>query len=166
MIRNYLDFAPIISEETFIAETAIITGRCEIKKNANIWYGAVLRGDVNSITVGENTNIQDNTVVHCADDYATIIGDDVTIGHAAIIHGCEIGNNTMIGMGAIVLNGAKVGSNVIVAAGALVTGGKIIPDNSLVVGSPAKVIRELTKEEVKSLADSALKYVEVSKGYK
>lgn len=166
MIRDYLEFKPIISEESFIAETAVVIGRCEIKKNANIWYGAVLRGDVNSITVGENSNIQDNTVVHCDGGFPTLIGNNVTIGHGSIIHGCEIKDNTLIGMGAIVLNGAIIGSNVIVAAGALVTGGKHIPDNSLVVGSPAKVIRELTSEEVESLSKSASHYVEISKQYK
>ena len=166
MIRDYLEFKPIISEESFIAETAVVIGRCEIKKNANIWYGAVLRGDVNSISVGENSNIQDNTVVHCDGGFPTLIGNNVTIGHGSIIHGCEIKDNTLIGMGAIVLNGAIIGSNVIVAAGALVTGGKHIPDNSLVVGSPAKVIRELTVEEVESLSKSASHYVEISKQYK
>lgn len=165
MIRNYLEFKPLISEESFIAETAVIIGRCEIKKNANIWYGAVLRGDVNTITVGENSNVQDNTVVHCDAAFPTVIGDNVTIGHGAIIHGCEISDNSLIGMGAIVLNGAKIGSNVIVAAGALVTGGKVIPDNSLVVGSPAKVLRQLTNEEVASLASSASHYVKYSKAY-
>lgn len=165
MIRNYLEFKPVISEESFIAETAVIIGRCEIKKNANIWYGAVLRGDVNTITIGENSNVQDNTVVHCDGGYPTVIGDNVTIGHAAIIHGCEISDNTLIGMGATILNGAKIGSNVIVAAGALVTGGKVIPDNSLVVGSPAKVIRTLTDEEVASLESSASHYVKISKEY-
>ncbi len=166
MIRDYLEFKPIISEESFIAETAVVIGRCEIKKNANIWYGAVLRGDVNSISVGENSNIQDNTVVHCDGGFPTLIGNNVTIGHGSIIHGCEIKDNTLIGMGAIVLNGAIIGSNVIVAAGALVTGGKHIPDNSLVVGSPAKVIRELTVEEGESLSKSASHYVEISKQYK
>ena len=165
MIMNFLNFNPRINEDSFIAQNATIIGQVEILEGANIWFGAVLRGDVNTIKIGKFTNVQDNTVVHCDDDYPTIIGDNVTIGHNSIIHGCIIEDNSLIGMGAIVLNGAKIGSNVIVGAGALVPSNKVIPDNSLVVGSPCKVIRELTNEEIESLKKSAENYYQISKKY-
>lgn len=165
MIRKYKDFNPIIHEESFIAEGAVVIGRVELKKNVNVWFNAVLRGDVNKIVIGENVNIQDNTVVHCDKNHPTIIENNVTIGHSAIIHGCTIKSNSLIGMGAIVLDGAIIEENVIVGAGALVSEGKVIPKNSLVYGSPAKIIRNLTDEEVLSLKESSQHYVELSKEY-
>lgn len=166
MIRNYRDKTPKIHEDAFIAETADIIGNVEIGENANIWYSAVLRGDINRITVGRNTNVQDGAVVHADEGLETVIGENVTIGHNAIIHGCKIGNSCLIGMGAIVLNGAVIGENTIIGAGALVPQGKEIPSGSLVIGSPGKVIRNLTEDEIKLLEKSAKTYVELAKGYK
>ncbi|WP_432665396.1 gamma carbonic anhydrase family protein [Wukongibacter baidiensis] len=166
MIMKYLDFVPNVHDSCYVAETAQIIGRVTLKENVNIWFGTVLRGDGNSIEVGANTNIQDNSVVHINDDTPTTIGENCTIGHCAIIHGCTIGNNVLIGMGAIVLDGAVIEDNVIVGAGALVPQGKRIPKNSLVLGSPCKVVRQLTEEDLKGLEESATLYVNRSKEYK
>jgi len=165
MIRKFKDFQPIVDEEAFIAETAVVIGQVEIKKDANIWFNAVIRGDVNKVTIGERTNIQDLTMIHVADDFETNIGDDVTIGHKAMIHGCTISNGCLIGMGAIVLDGAFIEENVIIGAGSLVTQGKRIPRNSLVLGSPGKVVRQITDDELKYFKVSAEEYVKLSKEY-
>lgn len=165
MIREYKSFTPVVDDTCFVADTAMVIGRTVLGEDSNIWFGAVLRGDVNTIEIGKRTNIQDNSVVHVADGFNTVIGDDVTVGHSAIVHGCHIGNNVLIGMGAIVLDGAKIGDNVMIGAGALIPPGKEIPSNSLVVGSPGKVKRELTEDEIKGLQYSAKKYVDISKDY-
>ena len=165
MIRKFKGKSPIIAEGVFVAETAVIIGEVIIKKDASIWYNVVIRGDVNKISIGERTNIQDFTMIHVADDYFTKIGNDVTIGHKAMIHGCVIKDNCLIGMGATILDGAVIEENVIIGAGALITQGKIIPKNSLVIGSPGKVIRELTNDEIKYLKISADGYVKLSKQY-
>ena len=164
MIREYEGITPKMDESVFIAESADIIGDVVLGKNTNIWYKAVLRGDAKPIIVGENTNIQDGTIVHCGDDTTTTIGNNVTIGHAAIIHGCTIKDYSLIGMGAIVLDGAEIGEFSMVGAGSLVTGKKF-PSGVLILGSPAKVIRELTDEEKESLVSSAKHYVETSKKY-
>lgn len=166
MIKAYEGIEPKIDESAFIAESADIVGKVNIEKNANIWYGTVLRADDNYITVGENTNIQDGSVVHISEGYPTIIGKNVTIGHKSIIHGCEIGDNTLIGMGSIVLDGAKVGEFTLLGAGSLVPPGKEIPSGVLAMGSPAKVIRELSEEEKENLTKSAIKYVKLANNHK
>jgi len=166
MIKAYKGIEPKIDESAFIAESADIVGKVNIEKNANIWYGTVLRADDNYITVGENTNIQDGSVVHISEGHPTIIGKNVTIGHKSIIHGCEIGDNTLIGMGSIVLDGAKVGEFTLLGAGSLVPPGKEIPSGVLAMGSPAKVIRELSEEEKESLTKSAIKYVKLANNHK
>ena len=166
MIKAYKGIEPKIDENVFIAESADIVGKVNIEKNANIWYGTVLRADDNYITVGENTNIQDGSVVHISEGYPTIIGKNVTIGHKSIIHGCEIGDNTLIGMGSIVLDGAKVGEFTLLGAGSLVPPGKEIPSGVLAMGSPAKVIRELSEEEKENLTKSAIKYVKLANNHK
>ncbi len=166
MIMKYLSYVPNVHDSCYVSENAQVIGRVTLKKNVNIWFGTVLRGDGNYIEVGANTNIQDNSVVHINDDIPTTIGANCTIGHCAIIHGCTIGNSVLIGMGAIVLDGAVIEDNVIVGAGALVPQGKRIPKNSLVLGSPCKVIRELTEEEIKELEESVTLYVNRSKNYK
>lgn len=163
MIKSFKDKSPIIHESCFIAETANVVGEVNIGKNSNIWYNSVIRADMNYVKIGENTNVQDNSVVHNAEKFPTIIGDNVTVGHSAVIHACTIGNNTLIGMGAIVLDGAEVGEETIIGAGALVAPGKKIPSGVLAVGSPAKVVRELTEEEKEGLKKSASNYVELSK---
>ena len=163
MIKAYKDKAPVIQENCFIAETANIVGDVTIGSNSNIWYNVVIRADVNYVKIGENTNIQDNSVVHNSAGFPTIIGDNVTVGHNAIVHACKVGNNTLIGMGSIILDGSEIGEETIIGAGALVAPGKKIPSGVLAVGSPAKVVRELTKEEKEGLRDSANKYVKISK---
>lgn len=166
MIKGYDGIEPKIDKTAFIAESVDIIGKVTIEKNANIWYGTVLRADDNYITVGENSNIQDGSVVHISEKFPTIIGNNVTIGHKSIIHGCEIGNNTLIGMGSIVLDGAKVGEFTLLGAGSLVPPGKEIPSGVLAMGSPAKVIRELSQEEKENLTKSALKYVNLANNHK
>ncbi|MCQ2555283.1 MAG: gamma carbonic anhydrase family protein [Clostridia bacterium] len=148
-----------IGRDVFIAHDADILGDVKVGNDSSIWYHAVLRGDTDKITVGDRTNIQDNAVVHVDYGFPAVIGDDVTIGHNATIHGCEIGSNTVIGMGCTIMNGAKVGSNCIIGACSLITQGKVIPDNSLVMGAPGKVVRELTKEEIEVNRLTALEYI-------
>lgn len=166
MIKEYKGIEPKIDETAFIAESADLVGQVTIERNANIWYGTVLRADDNYITVGENTNIQDGSIVHISEKFPTIIGKNVTVGHKSIIHGCEIGDNTLIGMGSIVLDGAKVGEFTLLGAGSLVPPGKEIPSGVLAMGSPAKVIRELSDEEKENLTNSALKYVKLANNHK
>ena len=166
MIIEYNGHRPNIHESCFVAENATLIGQVTLRKNVNIWYGAVLRGDDHYISIGENTNIQDNCVIHIDHDLPTIIGDFVTVGHGAIVHACKVGNNVLIGMGAIVLNGAEIGDNVIIAAGSLVPPGKKIPSNTLVMGSPAKVTRELTEQNISDIRDSAMYYAELANKYR
>lgn len=147
-----------IAEWVYMAEGARIVGDVTIGANCSIWYNAVIRGDSNTIVIGENTNVQDNAVLHVSHRHALSIGDNVTIGHGAIVHGCTIGNNVLIGMGAIVLDGADVGDNCIIGAGALVTQNKVIPEGSLCFGNPAKVVREITDEERASILKNANEY--------
>lgn len=143
----------------FLAPGAHVVGDVTLSENVNIWYGAVLRGDTGSITVGEGTNIQDNCVLH----EETTVGADCTVGHGAILHGCTVGDRCLIGMGAIVLNGARLGAECMVGAGALVTGKTDAPDGSLLLGSPAKVVRPLSDEERQNLLEDAKVYVEKAK---
>lgn len=143
----------------YIADNATVVGSVILGENVSIWYGAVLRGDSGTITIGAGTNIQDNCVVH----EKTTLGRNCTVGHGAIAHGCTVGDNTTIGMGAIVLDGAVIGSNCIVGAGALVTGKLNAPDGSLVLGNPAKVVKEVTPEQVAGNAQNATHYVELAK---
>jgi carbonic anhydrase/acetyltransferase-like protein (isoleucine patch superfamily) len=152
--------------EHFIAPTATVLGKVRLKKNASVWFGAVLRGDNDFITVGENSNVQDLSVLHTDPGYPLTIGDNCTIGHKVMLHGCAIGNNTLIGINAVILNGAKIGSNCLIGAGALITEGKVIPDGSLVMGAPGKIIRELTPEQIGGLTKSAQGYVQNSKRFK
>ncbi|MGL5756169.1 MAG: gamma carbonic anhydrase family protein [Paraclostridium sp.] len=166
MIQGYKGKEPQIDSSVFIAETACIIGDVKIGKNANIWYNAVIRGDENSISIGENTNIQDGTVIHIEYNCETLIGKNVTVGHKALIHGCKIGDNTLIGMGSIVLGGAEIGECTLIGAGSLIPPNKKIPSGVLAMGSPAQVIRELTQEEKQNLINSALKYVETANNYK
>lgn len=145
----------------FIAKSADVMGEVRIGDYTSIWYQAVLRGDMDSITIGERSNVQDGSVVHVAPGgYSVKIGDGVTIGHNCTIHGCQIGNNVLVGMGSIVLNGAVIGDNTIIGAGALITQNKVIPPNSLVVGSPAKVVRQVTDQEIESIHANAREYME------
>lgn len=150
----------------FIAAGAFVLGDVELGEGASVWFNAVVRADDRKIHIGKNSNIQDNATVHVETSLDVWIGDGVTVGHNAIVHGCEIGDNTLIGMGAIVMNRASVGRNCIIGAGSVVTEGMVIPDNSLVMGIPARVTRKLTDEEIKSNTVNATHYVEKAEKYK
>ena len=147
-------------DEYWIAPSATVLGNVILKRNASVWFGAVLRGDNDPIVVGENTNIQDGAVLHTDDGVQLTLGAGCTVGHLAMLHGCTVGDNSLIGIGAVVLNGAQIGRNCLIGARALITEGKVIPDNSLVVGAPGRVQRELTEEEIQGLRRSARHYVE------
>ena len=165
MIQELEGNIPRIDESTYISESVDIIGDVTIEENANIWFGTRLRGDMNKIVIGKNTNIQENTVVHVDKNCPCLIGKDVTIGHGAIIHGCEICDNVLVGMGSIILNNAKIGKNTIIGAGSLITQGKVFPEGVLILGNPAKVVRELSEAEIESIKNSANNYVNLSKKY-
>ena len=154
-----------IAEWVYIAEGAKMIGDVTIGEDSSVWYNAVIRGDSNSIVIGENTNVQDNAVLHTSHSHSLTIGDNVTIGHGAIVHGCTVGNNVLIGMGAIILDGAVVEDNCIIGAGALVTQNKVIPAGSLALGNPAKVARELQEEEKESILKNADEYAQEAQKY-
>ncbi|MDG1702492.1 MAG: gamma carbonic anhydrase family protein [Opitutae bacterium] len=158
-LNHYLNTPPKIDPSAYIAKGAIVIGSITLKKNVSIWHSAVLRGDINNITIDEGSNIQDGSVVHLADDYGVTVGKFVTVGHSAVIHACTIQDECLIGMNATILDGAVIGKQSIIGAGALVTKGSQIPEGSLVLGAPAKVIRPLTKEERLSIKPWADKYV-------
>jgi len=164
-LARHLSCTPDTARALFIAPTASIQGDVVLGEGSSVFYGAVLRGDIAEIRIGEGTNIQDNAVVHLADDLGAYIGNYCTIGHAAIIHACTVGDECLIGMGATVLDGAVVGARSIVGANALVPQGMQIPPRSMVYGSPAKVIRPLRDEELAFLRKSAEKYIEVARAH-
>ena len=147
-------------------DSIVICPGAELGENVSIWHGAVLRGDVASIRIGNNSNVQDNCVVHCSKDYPVVIKENVSVGHGAVIHGCTLEDNVLIGMNATVLNGAKIGKNSIVGAGAVVSEGKEFPENSLILGVPAKLIKEVSPEQIKHIQENADNYVRLSKQYK
>ena len=150
---------PKIDPSVFVAKGAIVLGDVTMDKNCSVWYNATVRSTESYITIGEGSNVQDNAVIHVGYETPTFIGSYVTIGHGAIIHGCTIEDNALIGMGAIVLNGAKIGKNCIIAAGALVPQNKEIPDNSLVMGTPGKIVRQVTEEEIVQNRENAEHYI-------
>jgi carbonic anhydrase/acetyltransferase-like protein (isoleucine patch superfamily) len=154
------DDAPRLHPGAWVAESAEVIGRIELRAEASVWYRAVLRGDNEWITIGERSNIQDGSVLHTDAGVPMAIGADVTVGHQVMLHGCTVGDNTLIGIQSVVLNGAKIGRDCIVGAGSLVTEGKEFPDGVLIVGSPAKVVRELTPEQIARLRLSAAHYVQ------
>lgn len=157
---------PQVAEDAFVAAGAVVLGGVELHAEASVWYGAVLRGDINRIVVGAQSNVQDGSVLHVSDDHACVLGQRVTVGHRAVVHACTVGDEVLVGMGAIILDGAVVGARSIVAAGALVTKNSVIPEGSLVVGSPARVVRSLSAEEQAANGKLALKYVEISRRYR
>lgn len=162
-LDRHLAQKPDVTPAAFVAPNATVVGDVTLGAQSSVWYGCVLRGDINSITVGEGTNIQDLTMVHLADDHGVKIGRYSTIGHSAIIHACEIGDECLIGMGATILDGAKIGDHCIVGANSLVTQGFVAPPGSMVFGSPAKVVRLLTEKEKNSIRHWADKYIVVAK---
>ena len=155
---NVANVAPSVANKTFIADNATLIGRVTLKEGASVWYNCVLRADVDNIVIGQNTNIQDGTIIHCDPGVPTIVGDYVTVGHGAILHGCIIKDKALIGMGAIILDGAEVGEGTIVAAGAVVTPGTKLPPNSLAVGTPAKVLKTLDEKAQDERVNHALRY--------
>jgi gamma-carbonic anhydrase len=165
-IAQHLFQAPRVHETAFIAPGATVIGDVTLGENSSVWFGSVLRGDINRIVIGPGTNVQDGAVVHLADDFGALVGSLVTIGHKAVVHACTIDDEVLVGMGAIVLDGAEIGARSILGAGALVTGGKKIPPGSLVLGSPAKVVRQLTLEEQAGIRVWADRYVELSRIYR
>jgi len=166
MIYDFEKNVPEVHPEAWIAPNATIIGKVKLEKNSSIWFNAVLRGDIELITIGENSNIQDGSVLHTDPGYPLTVGKGVTVGHMVMLHGCQISDDTLIGIGSIILNNAKIGKNCIVGANTLITENKIIPDNSLVVGSPGKVLRKVTDEEIKAILENGKHYVDGSKKYK
>lgn len=158
-LHRYENYSPNIDSTAFVAPSADIIGKVHLGAESSVWYNTTLRGDINSITIGLSSNVQDNAVIHLSDDFGCKVGELVTVGHSAILHACEIKNEVLVGMGAIVLDGAVVGERSIIGAGALITGGVEIPPGSLVLGSPAKVIRKLSLTEQKGVRKWADKYV-------
>lgn len=157
MIKEFEGKLPEINKKTYLAEGAIVVGDVVIDEYASIWHNTVVRGDVNYIKIGKYTNVQDNSVVHVADEHPTIIGDYVTVGHGAIVHACEIEDHCLIGMGSIIMDGAKIGRGSIIAAGALVKANEVIPPYSMVVGIPGKVIKSIP-EKFDNIHAQAVKY--------
>jgi carbonic anhydrase/acetyltransferase-like protein (isoleucine patch superfamily) len=155
-----------IHDTAFIAPGAVVLGDVTVGEDVGIWYNATVRGDRGSIVIGKGSNVQDNAVVHMDDNFPVTIGENVTIGHGAIVHGCTIGDNCLVGMGAIIMNGAHIGANCIVGAGALVTQGTEVPDNSLILGNPAKIKRAVTEEEIAASIRNARLYVEEAREQK
>lgn len=166
LVRPYRGVEPKLGERVFVAENVTIIGDVEIEDDSSIWYGTVVRGDVHYIRIGKRTNIQDNCVVHVTNgEWPTIIGDDVSIGHGVIVHGCRISNGCLIGMGARILDGATIGDEALVGAGAVVPEGMSVPARTLVLGVPGKVRRELSAEELERVRRNSRNYLEYKEIY-
>ena len=157
---------PQIDDSAWVADSAQVIGQVKLGKDASIWFGTVLRGESDLITVGEGSNIQDASVLHADAGVPLTVGCNVTVGHQVMLHGCTIGDESLIGIGAVVLNGAKIGKNCLVGAGSLVTEGKEFPDGSMILGSPAKVVKQLSAEQIEGLRRSARHYVENAQRFK
>ncbi|MFZ3129220.1 MAG: gamma carbonic anhydrase family protein [Rhodoferax sp.] len=157
---------PRVAESAWVADSAQVMGNVELAEDSSVWFGVVIRGDTESIRIGRGSNIQDASVLHADIGKPLTVGDNVTVGHKVMLHGCSIGDGSLIGIGAVVLNGARIGKGCIVGAGALVTEGKEFPDGSMIIGSPAKVVRELTEDQQAGLQMSALHYIENARRFK
>jgi carbonic anhydrase/acetyltransferase-like protein (isoleucine patch superfamily) len=158
--------SPTVHDTAWVAESATVIGRVELAEQSSVWFGTVIRGDNEPIRIGRRTNIQDNSVLHSDLGEPLTIGDDVTVGHQVMLHGCTIGDGSLIGMQAVVLNGARIGRNCIVGAGALVTEGKEFPDGSMILGSPAKAVKQLTEEQIAAFRKGALHDVDNAQRYR
>ncbi|GBC88332.1 Galactoside O-acetyltransferase [bacterium HR13] len=166
LIKPYRGVYPQIHPSVYLSENVVIVGDVHIGEDSSVWFGTVIRGDVNYIRIGKRTNIQDNCVVHVTHDtYPTIVGDGVTVGHRVVLHGCTLGNYVLVGMGAVVMDGVEVEDYVLIGAGALLTPGRRIPSGVLVAGVPAKIIRDLKPEEVELIKRSAENYVAYKNSY-
>ena len=157
---------PQIAESAWVADSAQVMGEVHMGADASVWFGTVVRGDTSSITIGEGTNVQDASVLHADFGMPLVIGRHVTVGHQVMLHGCTVGDESLIGIGAIVLNGAKIGKNCLVGAGALVTEGKEFPDGSMIIGSPARVVKQLTAEQMQGLRQSAQHYIDNARRFR
>ncbi|MCY4744718.1 gamma carbonic anhydrase family protein [Pelomonas sp. UHG3] len=156
---------PDVADTAFVADSAEVIGRVTLGEDVSVWFNAVLRGDTEALSVGAGSNIQDGSVLHADTGFPLVIGERVTVGHQVMLHGCTVGDESLIGIGAVVLNGARIGRHCIVGAGALVTEGKEFPDGSLIVGAPAKAVRELTEAQIAGLKASAAHYVNNGRRY-
>lgn len=157
---------PQVAASAWVADSAQVIGAVVLAEDSSIWFGAVLRGDTETLTIGKGSNVQDGTVIHADVGYPVTLGENVTVGHQVMLHGCTVGDNSLIGIQAVVLNGARIGRNSLVGAGSLVTEGKEFPDGSLIMGSPAKVVRQLTPDQIAGLQRSAEHYVENARRYR
>ena len=166
MIHNFKNNTPTLHKDSWVASNAVLIGKVILKKDANVWFNVVLRGDIEPITIGERSNVQDGSVFHTDPDCPLTLGKGVTVGHMVMLHGCEVGDDSLIGIGSTILNKTKIGKNCIIGANTLITENKIIPDRSLVLGSPGKIIREVTDKEIEEIKENALHYVENYKKYK
>lgn len=158
--------APDMADSAWVADSAQVMGRVRLGQDCSVWFGAVVRGDSESISIGDGSNIQDASVLHADLGKPLVIGRNVTVGHQVMLHGCTVGDESLIGIGAVVLNGARIGRNCLVGAGALVTEGKEFPDGSMIIGSPAKAVRALTPEQIEGLRQSARHYVDNARRFK
>jgi gamma-carbonic anhydrase len=165
-IQSFLQYHPQIHESCYIAPSADVIGRVTLHEQSSVWFNATLRGDINDIVIGPRSNVQDNAVIHLADNFGCYVGELVTVGHSAILHACTVKDEVLVGMGAIILDGAVIGERSIIGAGALVTGGTVIPPGSLVLGSPARVVKTLDLEEQAKIKNWAEKYVKGSRLYR
>ncbi|MCH8621637.1 gamma carbonic anhydrase family protein [Undibacterium sp. TS12] len=165
-IYQFGDLIPDIDASAYIADSANVIGKVRIEANASIWFDVTIRGDNELITVSEGSNIQESSILHTDPGYPLLVGKNVTVGHQAMLHGCTIGDGSLVGIQAVVLNGAKIGKNSLVGAGALVTEGKEFPDNSLIIGSPAKAVRTLTEDDIAGLRRNADTYVRRGQAFK
>ena len=165
MIYDFEKNTPKIDPESWVAPNAVVIGDVTLDKNTSIWFNTTLRGDIENIHVGEGSNVQDGSVLHTDPGYPLKIGKNVTVGHMVMLHGFTIGDNSLIGIGAVILNNAKIGNNCVIGAKSLITENKEIPDNSLVVGSPGRVVRKVTDDEAKAIKENAVRYQENWKKY-
>jgi carbonic anhydrase/acetyltransferase-like protein (isoleucine patch superfamily) len=161
----YINDEITVANNAFIAPDVAMVGKVTIGKDSSVWYKSVLRGDVDEIIIGDRSNVQDGTIIHCIEGYPTILGDDVSLGHGVVLHGCKLGNNILVGMRATILNGAVIGDNCLIAAGALVSEGMIVPPNSLVMGLPAKIKGQLNEAQLELIKYTSSNYVEYTKQY-
>ena len=166
MIIEYKKNRPEIDESAFVAENATVAGKVRIGKKSSVWFGAVVRGDMNSVTIGDGTNIQDNVVIHVGMKQPVVIGNGVSIGHGACVHSATVGDNCLIGMNSTVLDGAVIGKNSIVGAGAVVTSGTVVPEGSMVLGTPAKVVKKTDVKQILSNKVNAEAYITLAKQFK
>jgi carbonic anhydrase/acetyltransferase-like protein (isoleucine patch superfamily) len=166
MIKDFENNTPIMHENSWVADNAVLIGKVILEKDVNIWFNVVLRGDIETIKIGEGSNVQDGSVFHTDPSCPLTLGKNVTVGHMVMLHGCLVDDNTLIGIGSTILNKTKIGKNCIIGANTLIPENKTIPDRSLVIGSPGKVIRQVTDKEIEEIKENAKHYVENYKKYK